>query len=227
VILTIVKSKKESLIDGINGSWLLFVVSAQALSISGNLVAAHFDFAPSLTLFITAGLYLLGGLFYVLLIGLIVYRFLFFPLKPEDFRPSYWINMGAAAISTLAGAIMIKSMIGLPDFEVFIPVIKVFTVFYWIAGTWWIPILIYLEIWKRRKIHVSYYPGYWSLVFPLGVYSLCTWQMADVLGLNGLKRLPEVTVFVAWAAWGITYIQMLWQLLQALIEKRRIDQNPS
>lgn len=40
---------------------------------------------------------------YFVIILLIIYRLLLHPLKPEQFVPPYWINMGAAAITTLAG----------------------------------------------------------------------------------------------------------------------------
>lgn len=214
-ILTVTNREKGSLIKGINGSWLLFVVSAQALSISGNLVASHFDYRPKLALFATTGLYLLGALFYLVLISLIFYRFVFFPMKPKEFKPSYWINMGAAAISTLAGAILVKRMWELGGYESFTPIIKIFTISFWIAGTWWIPVIVVLEIWKRVKMRVHYFPGYWSLVFPLGVYTVCTWQMADVLGLEILKNISEITVYIALLAWFITYLQMFSQIIKS------------
>ena len=40
---------------------------------------------------------------YIWIISLIFYRYTFFTLDPERLTPPYWINMGAVAISTLAG----------------------------------------------------------------------------------------------------------------------------
>src|SRR5262249_39842759 len=37
----------------------------------------------------------------------VFYRYTFFRLSPDDLTPPYWINMGAMAISTLAGARLI------------------------------------------------------------------------------------------------------------------------
>lgn len=209
---------KFSLSKGLNGTWLLFVVSAQALSISGNLVASHFEFQPQVALFITSMLFLLGGLFYIIIIGLIFYRFLFLPMKPADFHPSYWINMGAAAISTLAGAILVIQLNGIEEFKHFIPTVKVMTIFYWIVGTWWIPIILYMEIWKRSKIKVSYSPDYWSLVFPVGMYTICTWYLAIILDLPVLKSIPLATLFLAFATWFITYIQLFIKSLKTYLD---------
>lgn len=212
--------KKFSLSKGLNGSWLLLVVSAQALSISGNLVAAHFHFQPHITLLVTSMLFLLGGLFYIIIIGLIFYRFVFLPMKPEDFHPSYWINMGAVAISTLAGSILVIQLTGIEGFQNFIPTVTVMTIFYWIIGTWWIPIILYMEIWKRIKIKVKYDASYWSLVFPIGMYTICTWYLAIILELPVLKSIPLATILVAWGTWLFTYIQLIIRMFNTYIKTR-------
>jgi hypothetical protein len=43
------------------------------------------------------------------MISLIFYRYTFFRFAPGDLSPPYWINMGAMAISTLAGALLIEN----------------------------------------------------------------------------------------------------------------------
>lgn len=203
-----VKKDKPLLEEGINGSWLLMVVSVQAISILGNLIAPQFGVDSALNLFITTGFYLLGMLFYLIIIAFIFYRIVFLPMSPADFVPSFWINMGAAAISTLAGAILVKSMSGVAIFHNFIPIIQVLTILFWVGGTWWIPAVGFLELWKRRNIEVKYNPGYWSLVFPLGVYTFCTWQLADVMDLGFLKIIPEYFIYLAWASWLVTFWKM-------------------
>src|SRR3546814_6683844 len=49
-------------------------------------------------------LWLGGGALYLWLIALIFLRYTFLSMSAEDLTPPYWINMGAVAISTLAGA---------------------------------------------------------------------------------------------------------------------------
>jgi len=58
-------------------------------------------------LFFSLVMFLIGGMLYLIIIVLIFYRLMFFAIKPEAFTPPYWINMGAAAISTLAGAMLV------------------------------------------------------------------------------------------------------------------------
>ena len=55
-------------------------------------------------LFVALCMYLLGAMLYLTIITLIFYRFTFVPLTVDQLTPPYWINMGAVAITTLAGA---------------------------------------------------------------------------------------------------------------------------
>jgi len=207
-MLILLKFHKPGLREGITGSWLLMVVSLQALSILGNLIITHHRVSSSFLFYSTLGFFVLGTLFYFIIITLIFYRFAFLPMKPEEFHPSFWINMGAAAISTLSGCILIKTAQHFPEYENFIPVLKVFTLLFWIGGTFWIPIVGLLEIWKRIRIKIKYSSAYWSLVFPLGVYTECTWQLAEVFNLGGLKIVPQAFIFLAWISWLGTFIKM-------------------
>ena len=84
--------------------------------------------------------------------------------------------MGGAAISTLAGAMLI-SYDGKPQFiRETIPFIRGLTLAFWVLATAWIPLLASLEIWryvyKRSPIFYNYQQ--WNMVFPLGMYCACT-----------------------------------------------------
>lgn len=216
-ILVTINKQKPSLENGINGSWLLFVVSAQALSILGSLLQPHLNIPQDAAIFIHLFFYLLGVLFYIILIGIIFYRTTFVTMRADEFKPSYWIDMGAAAISTLSGILLIKSMGNVPEFRLYIPTIKVFSILFWIAGTWWIPAIIFLEIWRHKSISLKYNSGYWSLVFPLGVYTACTWQLGGETELSFLREISTVFIFVAWVAWLITFIAMCVKLTKTYI----------
>jgi C4-dicarboxylate transporter/malic acid transport protein. len=126
--------------------------------------------------FIALSLWLWGGMLYIWIIVLIFYRYSFFPLTAKDLVPPYWINMGAMAISTLAGSLLIVNAAKAPYLHSLLPFLKGFTVFYWATGSWWIPLLVTLELWRHgiKRLPIRYDPLYWGVVFPLGMYSLCT-----------------------------------------------------
>ncbi len=216
-VLVTIKKQKPSLESGINGSWLLFVVSAQALSILGSLLQPHLNMPVDTAIFIHLFFYLLGVLFYIILIGIIFYRTTFVTMRADEFKPSYWIDMGAAAISTLSGILLIKSMGNVAEFQPYIPTIKVLSILFWIAGTWWIPAIIFLEIWRHKSISLIYNSGYWSLVFPLGLYTACTWQLGGESELSFLREIASLFIFIAWVAWLITFIAMCLKLIKVYI----------
>ena len=104
------KQDKPALADGITGAWLIAVVATQSIAVLSGLLAAHAHQPYRLELnFLALSMWLWGGMLYIWMISLIFYRYAFFRFSPDDLAPPYWINMGAMAISTLAGAILIAT----------------------------------------------------------------------------------------------------------------------
>ncbi len=68
-----------------------------------------------------------GGMLYIWIISLIFYRYTFFTMSPSDLAPPYWINMGAAAISTLAGTMLVAAAPHSPALEQILPFLRGFT----------------------------------------------------------------------------------------------------
>ena len=214
-----VKEEKPSLEEGINGAWLLFIVSTQSIPVLGMLLVSRFEAWQEMFTFAMLGFYLLGCMFYILIISLIVYRFMFFKIEAEDMNPSYWINTGAVAITTLAGANILLR--GHASFLAeFAPFIKGFTVFFWAAGTWWIPYLFIVGAWRHFYKHypLTYHPVYWGLVFPMGMYTVATYRLAEVLSMDFLLLIPQYFIYLALIAWAITFYGLISRLFTAFRE---------
>ncbi|MCF8468835.1 MAG: hypothetical protein K9G33_15650, partial [Sneathiella sp.] len=81
-----------------------------------------------------------------------------------------------------------------PFLAALLPFLKGFTVFYWATGTWWIPMLLILGIWRHIYKHfpLVYDPLYWDAVFPLGMYAVSTTAMIEEFSFDFLKGLPVV-----------------------------------
>src|SRR5690606_7449813 len=111
-------------------------------------------------LFFTLCMYLLGGMLYILVITIIFYRFSFRPLHSGNLTPPYWINMGAVAITTLAGATLMLQAGQWPLLQELLPFLKGFTLFFWATATWWIPLLFILGAWRHlyRRFPLRYDP---------------------------------------------------------------------
>jgi tellurite resistance protein TehA-like permease len=204
---------KPDLEHGLNGAWLLLVVATESVSVLGSLLALHAAARDALV-FASLAFYLLGSMLYVLLSALIFFRWVFRPMYPAEMGASWWINMGAVAIATLAGAQLMalpevaRPLAPLPSF------VAPFTVLLWATSTFWIPLLVILFIWKemQRGPH-GYDSGLWSAVFPLGMYVVATHEYAAVADLPFLEPIPQAMFWIALLVWMLTFIGMWVQWL--------------
>jgi len=215
-----VKAKKPPLDEGVSGAWLLAVVATQSVAVLSAYLAVHWGHPYRLELnFLALSMWLWGGMLYIWMMSLIFYRYTFFRLAPGDLSPPYWINMGAMAISTLAGSLLIVNAPDAPFLASLAPFIKGFTVFYWATGTWWIPMLILLGVWRHlvARYPLRYDPLYWGAVFPLGMYAACTHVMAHALDLAFLYPFVPWFAGVAFVAWAVTF----WGLVATLFRASR------
>ncbi len=207
----IVKNEGNTGEGELNGAWLLSVVGTQALAISGTLITPHLIRWQEEALLEAACLHLTGIALYFILIILIVRRMIFVGLPAQEFTPHYWINMGAAAISTLAGAELILHAGSRSFLREALPALMWMTLLFWAVTTWWIPLIVILNVWRYGYKHfpIAYDVQHWSMVFPLGMYAACSFQLGNAMKLTPLIRISYYFVYLALAAWIITFIGMM------------------
>jgi len=210
-----VRESKPSIEAGLNGGWLLAVVATQSISVLGTLLAARFESHRELTLFFTLCMFLLGCMLYLPLITLIFYRFTFVNVTMALLTPPYWINMGAVAITTLAGARLIIAAPAWPLLNEVVPFLKGFTLFFWAAGTWWIPLLFILGFWRHvyKRFPLKYDPQYWGMVFPFGMYTVCTFQLSKAINFQPLLVIPRYFIYLALAGWLAVSVGLIFKLI--------------
>jgi tellurite resistance protein TehA-like permease len=212
-----VREKKPSIENGLNGSWLIAVVATQSISVLGTLLATRWIAHREVTLFFTLCMFMISCMLYLLLITLIFYRFTFVSVTTTALTPPYWINMGAVAITTLAGARLILAAPAWSFLGEILPFLKGFTIFFWAVATWWIPLLLVLGFWRHvyKRFPLRYDPQYWGMIFPFGMYTVCTFQLSKAINFATLMIIPKVFVYFALAGWAATFLGFVVVLLRA------------
>lgn len=213
------RKDKPTLDTGINGAWLLAAVSTQSVSILSALVP--WSGPEDLRLFFALCMFMIGCMLYMAIITLIFYRLTFLRLNAETLSPPYWINMGAVAITTMAGStLIIRGQEGSLLVE-FLPFLRGFTLFFWSIASWWIPLLIGLTFWRHiiQRHRLRYDPQLWSMVFPLAMYTTGTLRLIDALDTDFLWIIPSVTIWLALAAWAFTSLGM-WRHFAGVVSEK-------
>ena len=205
--VAISEDPKPPMQEALNGAWLLVIVCSQSLGVLGTArggLLLHHPIQP----FFCLCMFLVGLFFYFPIISMILYRWMFLPVPPESLTPPYWINMGAVAITTLAGSnlvLLASEWPGIGDLRVFI---KGMTLLAWAVATWWLPLLCVVGFWRHvvQKVRLSYDPSYWSMVFPLGMYSLATFTLAKAINFPWINWLSQLFLVFALLAWLIVFV---------------------
>lgn len=205
-----VRQRKPTLARGINGAWLIAAVATQSIVVSRGAIDG-FAAPPAPIQFLCLAMFMIGSMLYLAIIPLIFYRLTFVRLASRDFSPPYWINMGAVAITALAGSTLMMRIGHWPVLDQVSAFLPGFTLFFWAAATWWIPLLIALMAWRyivRREVP-KYEPALWGMVFPLAMYTTATFQLSRATGFSFLANISHIFVFVALSAWVIVFAGLL------------------
>ena len=128
------------------------------------------------------------------------------------------LSRSSRCVSTTSGKERIVAASSWSFLGEILPFLKGFTLFFWAAGTWWIPLLVAMGFWRHawRRVPLRYDPQYWSLVFPLGMYSVATYVFSSVTGFAYLEGIAGVFAVVALGAWGVVFTGMIRALQRTL-----------
>jgi tellurite resistance protein TehA-like permease len=200
----------------VHGGWLIAIVGTQSLVILGAAIAPNLAAQQQVVLVVIHMFWGVGLALYGIFVTLFAYRIFFFDVEPDDITPLVWVVMGAAAISTNAGSVLIVTDTGITFLDSMRPFIDGVTLIMWAWASWWIPLLVLFGIWKHgvKGAPIVYTPMLWSLVFPLGMYALASLRLSLAADFALLRFVSWAMLWVALAAWALTaagFVATLWR----------------
>jgi tellurite resistance protein TehA-like permease len=208
--------------DIVAGGWLNAIVGTQSLVVLGAVVAPLCGpFAPAVFVLIHT-LWGIGLALYGIFIALFAARIFYRAVVPDDLTPMLWVVMGAGAISTNAGSVLIVTDSGIAFLTTMRPFIDAVTLMVWAWATWWIPLLVIFGIWKHgvHRVPLTYTPLLWSMVFPLGMYSLATARLSLAADFPPLHTGARGMMWLALAVWVATALALMVATWRSLRDER-------
>ncbi len=205
-------------VDRVNGSWFVWVVGSQSVAVLASTLepvmgTAREELAVVAVLAWSAGLFLYGAVGVLVMLRLTLYRF-----RPSDLVPSFWVAMGATAISVLAGS-RILHLAGTPLIGNMRHLVAGTAVVFWAFGTWLIPALLAGGWWRHvtHRVPLRYEPALWSIVFPLGMYAVATRNLGTTEQLPLVRSVGEAGIWFALGVWTIVFVAMLVHVGRTLV----------
>jgi tellurite resistance protein TehA-like permease len=195
-------------VDLLHGGWLLAIVGTQSLVLLGARLSAGLPQYEVAVLLLLLALWTVGLALYAIFVTLFAQRIFVSPVTIQDVTPVLWVVMGAAAISANAGSALLAAEGGLAFLRSAHSLIASISFMVWAWGTWWIPLLVLLGVWKHlvRGTPLSYTPMLWSVIFPVGMYAVATNRLSLTAELPQLQIVSRVAMWVALAAWAVTVL---------------------
>ncbi|SEO77598.1 Tellurite resistance protein TehA [Halogranum amylolyticum] len=215
--------------ERIDGAFLLIIVCMQSLAVLGGLLSDVLPAYAEGIVAVSMAYWGSGYVLYFVVAAIVTYRLLEGRMNPDDWTGPYWILMGAAAITTLAGATLGPRLSSFPPWEPYVQMTIGVTFLAWAIASWWIPLLLALDVWKfvtagaegrppawvlalpwsrlgfGRRLH-SYNPLAWGRVFPMGMYTACTVNLAGVNAFRPLVVVPRYWGWFALLVWLLTLV---------------------
>ncbi|WP_207933000.1 tellurite resistance/C4-dicarboxylate transporter family protein [Actinomadura sp. GC306] len=208
-------------VAGANGTWFIWVVASQSVAVLAAALEPVAGFGRHELSVLAVGSWSVGMFLYAGVGMFVAARMLWYPLRPADLTPPYWVAMGATAITVLAGARIVQ-MADTPMVAATRGLIAGTSVVVWAFGTWLIPPLIAAGWWRHvvHRVPLRYEATLWSIIFPLGMYGVAGHYLGTADDLPIVRVIGETEIWIALAAWTATFTAMLVHLATTLTRPR-------
>ncbi|MFE6734331.1 tellurite resistance/C4-dicarboxylate transporter family protein [Microbacterium sp. NPDC057650] len=204
-----------------NGSWFIWAVASQSVAVAVAQLQPVFDAGPWAGMLAVLA-WSVGVSLYVAVAILVLLRIVHFGITPREFDPTFWVTMGALAIAVVAGSGVV-GMVNSPMVDAVRPLVTATVAVFWTFCAWLIPALVGAGIWRHvvHRVPLRYEPTLWSMVFPVGMFSVASILVGRVDDLPAVEQIGLIGVAVAVVVWAIVFTGMLHHLVLVLWGGRR------
>jgi tellurite resistance protein TehA-like permease len=218
ILLKVSVSGHKQTEKNMDGSWLLFTVATQSIVILLTTLLPHMGSNAHILLFLLMAGFCAAAFFYFTFATLILHRLFFAGLPGKAISPTFWILMGAGAITALAATGLGEAVKPKPEFADLFPAFRMLGLMFWGIASVWIPFVLILDVWKftMDKNRFRYGPSVWSLVFPLAMYSVASQRLQSIFPMLFLQKLSVFFLTVALVAWVIAFAGMLINAVKSI-----------
>lgn len=202
---------KHPVLSEANGTWFIWVVAMQSVATASAGLEPLVSVGRDALAVVAVVAWSVGIVLYAACAVFVALRLLLYPLRPRDLDPPYWVAMGAAAITVVAGAKIVE-MTSTPMVDATAGLISGLSVLWWAWATWLIPLLIAAGVWRHavHRIPLRYESAWWSIVFPLGMYAVAGMYLGRADSLPIVERIGAAWLWAAVLAWLFAAAMMVF-----------------
>ncbi len=203
----IAHAKLHTTLDPVNGTWFIWVVGTQSVAVASASLADAYHSYP---LEVLGGIcWAIGLLQWLLLASVEFLRLLLRRISPRESIAPYWVFMGSAAITILAGARLLE--LRQVEHLILPGVVQSLSMILWSFAAWLIPFLVALATWRTAQRHrqVEYRTEWWAIVFPIGMYATATRTLGHVNHEQWLVHIGSWGSWIALAVWTIVVLMLM------------------
>ncbi|WP_186164041.1 TDT family transporter [Burkholderia gladioli] len=182
---------QEHSLEKLTAALLLPIVAPEVAAASAALLAPHL--APAAAQVVIGLGYVLWAISVPLafsILTIVLFRLVIHKLPHRELGVTSWLTLGPigtgalglltlghAASQAFAGTALQSVAVAARDFGVLGALLL------WGAGLWWLACAL-LFMWRYRREGLPFNLGWWGFTFPIGVYTLATFNLAHVTGFG-------------------------------------------